>query len=165
MDLEERTVTADGARILLTYKEFELLRLFLSRPGVAFTRNSFYPTFGAWITPGKPGRWICTSKRSGRSWGDYGRDDRNGAAYRLPAGGKGMTKKIFRSILLAAVSVLLASLVIIMGCLYDYYRNVQEKQLRDELPSGLLWSREADGLDYLEQLASPIDSHPQQIFV
>ena len=39
MDLEERTVTADGARILLTYKEFELLRLFLSRPGVAFTRE------------------------------------------------------------------------------------------------------------------------------
>ena len=39
MELEERTVTADGARILLTYKEFELLRLFLSRPGVAFTRE------------------------------------------------------------------------------------------------------------------------------
>ena len=39
MDLEERTVTADGARIPLTYKEFELLRLFLSRPGVAFTRE------------------------------------------------------------------------------------------------------------------------------
>ena len=39
MDLEERTVTADGARILLTYKEFELLHLFLSRPGAAFTRE------------------------------------------------------------------------------------------------------------------------------
>ena len=39
MDLEERTVTADGARILLTYKEFELLRLFLTRPGAAFTRE------------------------------------------------------------------------------------------------------------------------------
>lgn len=39
IDLEERTVTADGARILLTYKEFELLRLFLSRPGAAFTRE------------------------------------------------------------------------------------------------------------------------------
>lgn len=39
VDLEERTVTADGARIPLTYKEFELLRLFLSRPGVAFTRE------------------------------------------------------------------------------------------------------------------------------
>jgi len=39
VDLEERTVTAGGARIPLTYKEFELLRLFLSRPGVAFTRE------------------------------------------------------------------------------------------------------------------------------
>ena len=39
VDLEERTVTADGVRIPLTYKEFELLRLFLSRPGVAFTRE------------------------------------------------------------------------------------------------------------------------------
>ncbi len=65
-----------------------------------------------------------------------------------------MTKKIFRSILLAAVSVLLASLVIIMGCLYDYYRNVQEKQLRDELRLAF-YGVEADGLDYLEQLASP----------
>ena len=65
-----------------------------------------------------------------------------------------MTKKIFRSILLAAVSVLLASLVIIMGCLYDYYRNVQEKQLRDELRLAS-YGVEADGLDYLEQFASP----------
>ena len=39
VDLDERTVTADGVRIILTYKEFELLRLFLSRPGVAFTRE------------------------------------------------------------------------------------------------------------------------------
>ena len=65
-----------------------------------------------------------------------------------------MTKKIFRSILLAAVSVLLASLVIIMGCLYDYYKNVQEKQLRDELRLAS-YGVEAGGSDYLEQLASP----------
>lgn len=39
VDPEERTVTADGVRIALTYKEFELLRLFLSRPGFAFTRD------------------------------------------------------------------------------------------------------------------------------
>ena len=65
-----------------------------------------------------------------------------------------MTKKIFRSILLAAVSVLLASLVIIMGCLYDYYRNVQEKQLRDELRLAS-YGVEAGGIGYLEQLASP----------
>lgn len=39
MDLAEHTVTADGERIALTFKEFELLRLFLSTPGVAFTRE------------------------------------------------------------------------------------------------------------------------------
>ena len=30
---------ADGARVELTYKEFELLRLFLSHPGMAFSRE------------------------------------------------------------------------------------------------------------------------------
>ncbi len=39
LDLAEHTVTADGERVSLTYKEFELLRLFLSAPGVAFTRE------------------------------------------------------------------------------------------------------------------------------
>lgn len=39
MDLAEHTVTADGERVALTFKEFELLRLFLSAPGVAFTRE------------------------------------------------------------------------------------------------------------------------------
>lgn len=40
--LDERTVTADGERIALTYKEFELLRLFLSHPGMAFTRDQLF---------------------------------------------------------------------------------------------------------------------------
>ena len=39
MDLSGRTVTVDGERAALTYKAFELLRLFLSHPGVAFTRE------------------------------------------------------------------------------------------------------------------------------
>ena len=42
-----------------------------------------------------------------------------------------MTKKIFRSTLLVAVCALLASLVLIMGCLYDYFAGLQS--LRDEL--------------------------------
>ena len=40
MNLAEHTVTADGARIALTLKEFDLLRLFLSSPGVVFTREA-----------------------------------------------------------------------------------------------------------------------------
>ena len=39
VDLVEHTVMAGGERVALTYKEFELLRLFLSAPGVAFTRE------------------------------------------------------------------------------------------------------------------------------
>ncbi|MGN1001402.1 MAG: response regulator transcription factor [Oscillospiraceae bacterium] len=42
MNPEERTVTADGERVTLTYKEFELLRLFLSHPGIAFTREQLF---------------------------------------------------------------------------------------------------------------------------
>ena len=36
---EEHTVTVDGQRVGLTYKEYELLHLFLSQPGIAFTRE------------------------------------------------------------------------------------------------------------------------------
>ena len=35
----EHTVTVDGERISLTHKEYELLHLFLSQPGFAFTRE------------------------------------------------------------------------------------------------------------------------------
>lgn len=40
LDPAEHTVTADGERVILTLKEFELLRLFLSSPGVVFTRET-----------------------------------------------------------------------------------------------------------------------------
>ena len=39
VDEQEHTVTADGVRVVLTYKEYQLLRLFLSHPGTAFTRD------------------------------------------------------------------------------------------------------------------------------
>ncbi len=39
LDTDKHTVTLDGARLSLTYKEYELLRLFLSHPGTAFTRE------------------------------------------------------------------------------------------------------------------------------
>lgn len=39
VNLDEHTVTADDERIMLTLKEFELLRLFLSHPGMVYTRD------------------------------------------------------------------------------------------------------------------------------
>lgn len=42
VNLDEHTVIADGVRVQLTYKEFELLRLFLSHPGMAYTREQLF---------------------------------------------------------------------------------------------------------------------------
>jgi len=42
MNLDSHTLTADGERISLTYKEFEVLKLFLSNPGMVFTRDQLF---------------------------------------------------------------------------------------------------------------------------
>ena len=42
VNLDEHTVVLNGERIQLTYKEFELLRLFLSHPGMAYTREQLF---------------------------------------------------------------------------------------------------------------------------
>lgn len=42
MNTEEHVVAIDGKRISLTYKEFELLRLFLSHPGMVFSREQLF---------------------------------------------------------------------------------------------------------------------------
>ena len=42
LDLAVREATRDGALLELTYKEFELLRLFLSHPGMAFPREQLF---------------------------------------------------------------------------------------------------------------------------
>ena len=62
-----------------------------------------------------------------------------------------MTKKIFRSILLVAGTVLLASLIIIWGCLYGYFAGVQETQLQDELGLAAVLT-ETDGEAGLRQV-------------
>lgn len=64
-----------------------------------------------------------------------------------------MTKKIFQSILIVAGCVLLASLLIIMGFLYDYFGGVEENQLRDELSLAAA-AVEDGGTDYLSRLTA-----------
>ena len=44
----EHTVTVDGERVILTFKEYELLHLFLSQPGIAFTREQLL--YSVWNT-------------------------------------------------------------------------------------------------------------------
>ena len=39
LNVEEHTVLVDGKSVSLTYKEYELLKIFLMHPGMAYTRN------------------------------------------------------------------------------------------------------------------------------
>ena len=40
--MDNRIVTIDGERVSLTYKEFELLNMFLENPGKAYTREQIF---------------------------------------------------------------------------------------------------------------------------
>ena len=42
VNLDEHTVMIDGSKVRLTYKEFELLRIFLSHPGMVYTREQLF---------------------------------------------------------------------------------------------------------------------------
>ena len=46
VNLDEYTVFVDGIRVLLTYKEFELLRIFISHPRIVYTREQLF--FQVW---------------------------------------------------------------------------------------------------------------------
>ena len=62
-----------------------------------------------------------------------------------------MTKRIFHSICLVALVVLVASLILIMGITYQYYSRLQQNQLRTEM-SLVSQAVEMDGLTYLQNL-------------
>ena len=64
-----------------------------------------------------------------------------------------MTSKIFKSIILVAITVLAASLVIITGLLYQYFTTVQANQLKDELRFAAGGAQQL-GESYLEKMAS-----------
>lgn len=64
-----------------------------------------------------------------------------------------MTKKIFHSIVIVAASVLLASLVIISSCFYEYFGRLQRQEMRDELYLAAT-AVEHGGDDYLKNISS-----------
>lgn len=64
-----------------------------------------------------------------------------------------MTKRIFRAIMLVAGIILLASLLIIMDCLYEYFASLQESELKDQLSLAAA-GVEQGGEDYLARVKS-----------
>lgn len=62
-----------------------------------------------------------------------------------------MTKRIFRTVFAVAISVLLASVILFMGVLYDYFTGVQYRQLKmqtDLAARGVV----SDGIEYFDGL-------------
>lgn len=64
-----------------------------------------------------------------------------------------MTKRISLSVLVACAAVLVASLIIIMGVLYDYFGGIERTQLADELEIAAA-AVEEGGTDALARLSS-----------
>lgn len=64
-----------------------------------------------------------------------------------------MTNEIFRSTVFVAAVVLLCSLSVVMGALYDYFDAVQVNQLKDELNLDAIGTEES-GLAFLEKVDS-----------
>ena len=62
-----------------------------------------------------------------------------------------MTKRIFRAICIVAAAVLLASIILIMGVLYEYFTGIRKSELKIEL-SLAADAVEENGLDYLKSL-------------
>lgn len=88
VNLKEHTVTADGTRILLTYKEFELLKLFLSHPGMAFTREQLLNTVWGMEYYGDTRTVDMHIRTLRRKLGTYGKmiETVRNVGYRLEAG-------------------------------------------------------------------------------
>ena len=85
LDENQHTVTIDDQRVVLTYKEYELLRLFLSHPGMAFSREQLLQT--VWNTEyAVETRTVDLHIRTLRQkLGEYGRyiETIRGVGYRL----------------------------------------------------------------------------------
>lgn len=64
-----------------------------------------------------------------------------------------MTTKIFRSILLSSLAVLIACLTLVLGVLYNYFSDEQKKLLRSELSMAAA-AMESSDKTYLEKLKS-----------
>ena len=64
-----------------------------------------------------------------------------------------MTRKIFHSIVLVAAAAMLSALVIITGCLYEYFGSLQENHMQDELELASV-AVEEQGKDYLQKIST-----------
>lgn len=73
--------------------------------------------------------------------------------YQRLAGGRIMTRKIFKSIFMASIITLFVTFATIIACMYPYFGNMEEKQLIGELGIAARGT-EVAGEDFLTKLKS-----------
>ena len=84
----QHTVTVDGARVALTYKEFELLKLFLANPGIGLHEGPAASTpSGAWTSSARRAPVGHAHPHPAAEAGQLREPYRDGAQCRLPSGG------------------------------------------------------------------------------
>lgn len=75
MDIDKHTVTVDGERVNLTFKEFEILRLFMAHPGIVYSREQLFEEIWGSEFVGESrtvDMHIRTLRQKlGGPWGDY----------------------------------------------------------------------------------------------
>lgn len=88
LDLDGHIASIDGGRVALTYKEYELLRLFLSHPGTAFTREQIFAAVWGENYVGETRTLDMHIRTLRQKLGDYGKyiETVRGVGYRLGAG-------------------------------------------------------------------------------
>ncbi len=87
LNLDEHTVSIAGERVQLTYKEYELLRLFLSHPGTAFTREQLFAEVWGASFMGETRTLDMHIRTLRQKLGDYGKyiETVRNVGYRLEA--------------------------------------------------------------------------------
>lgn len=85
LNLDEHTVSIGAERVQLTYKEYELLRLFLSHPGTAFTREQLFTEVWGESYVGETRTLDMHIRTLRQKLGDYGKfiETVRGVGYRL----------------------------------------------------------------------------------
>lgn len=67
LDNEKRMVYVGEEQVDLTFKEYELLKLLMQNAGIVTPRDTILDRVWGTDFEGNPGRWICISRRCGRS--------------------------------------------------------------------------------------------------
>ena len=135
---EAHRVEADGKEVVLTFREFELLRYLMEHPEKAFDRDRLLDEVWGAEYEGGP-RTVdmhvqTIRKKLGRCASQI--ETIYGLGYKDRRGGTIMRSKIWRSMALTAVLAVLLFAILSMAALYTFFTSQTERELDHEANMG-----------------------------